>query len=115
MSYISTLRRPFFDSVPHFRLLQKLKAYGVEGDLLNWIQHFLMGRKQRVSVNGILSDWVIVLSGIPQGSVLGPILFVIFINDLPDMVKSTAKIFADDTKIFNRILNRHDHQQLQQI
>ena len=102
-----------FDSVPHIRLLQKLKAYGVEGDLLNWIQHFLMGRKQRVSVNGILSDWVIVLSGIPQGSVLGPILFVIFINDLPDMVKSTAKIFADDTKIFNRILNRDDHQQLQ--
>ena len=102
-----------FDSVPHIRLLQKLKAYGVEGDLLNWIQHFLMERKQRVSVNGILSDWVIVLSGIPQGSVLGPILFVIFINDLPDMVKSTAKIFADDTKIFNRVLNRDDHQQMQ--
>ena len=56
-----------FDSVPHIRLLQKLKVYGVEGDLLNWIQHFLMGRKQRVSVNGIIFDWVIVLSGIPPG------------------------------------------------
>ena len=56
-----------FDSVPHIRLLQKLKAYGVEGDLLNWIQHFLVGRTQRVSVNGTLSVWVIVLGGIPPG------------------------------------------------
>ena len=113
MSYISTLRRPLTVYPTFAYFAYYTFAYGVEGDLLNWIQHFLMGRKQRVSVNGILSDWVIVLSGIPQGSVLGPILFVIFINDLPDMVKSTAKIFADDTKIFNRILNRDDHQQMQ--
>ena len=98
-----------FDSVPHTCLLQKLRAYGVCGNLLNWIQHFLTGRKQRVTVNGKLSAWAIVLSGIPQGSVLGPILFVIFINDLPDMIRSTVKIFADDTKIFHIMLSQDDH------
>ena len=80
---------------------------------LNRIQHFLTGRKQRVTINGKLSAWAIVLSGIPQGSVLGPILFVIFINDLPDMIRSTVKIFADDTKIFHIMLSRDDHHRIQ--
>ena len=87
-----------FDTVPHQRLTRKLKAYGVTGNPLRWIGDFLTGRyKQRVVVNGKLSTWADILSGIPQGSILGPILFVIFINDLPDIVRSTVKMFADDT------------------
>ena len=86
-----------FDTVPHQRLLCKLKAYGIAGGINDWIRAFLTGRTHRVVVNSSLSSWLEVTSGIPQGSVLGPILFVLFINDLPDMVRSTAHIFADDT------------------
>lgn len=103
-----------FDSVPHQRLLSKLKSYGVIGPLWIWIQDFLLGRRQRVKVNGSVSSWADVTSGIPQGSVLGPILFVIYINDLPDAVMSTTKIFADDTKLFRSLLNPDDHQKLQE-
>lgn len=97
-----------FDTVPHRRLMKKLKAYGIGGQILNWIQSFLQGRTQTVKVNGVKSDAAAVLSGIPQGSVLGPILFVIYINDLPDAVKSSVYLFADDTKIFSRIKTMDD-------
>ena len=108
--------RKAFDTVPHQRLpvLRKLKAYGIAGKLLNWTEDFLSGRRQRVVVNGKLSTWADILSGIPQGSVLGPILFVIFINDLPDAVISTTKIFADDTKLFRAVKSQEDHEILQQ-
>ena len=106
--------RKAFDTVPHQRLLTKLKAYGVSGLTHDWIRDFLSGRKQRVVVNGKLSAWADILSGIPQGSVLGPILFVIYINDLPDVVRSTTKIFADDTKLFRAIQTTEDHDILQQ-
>jgi len=76
----------------------KIAAYGFKGKVLDYIQAFLTDRKQRVVVNSCLSAWLEVISGIPQGSVLWPILFVIFVNDLPDMIRSTAHIFADDTK-----------------
>ena len=89
-----------FDSVPHQRLLRKLEAYGVHGALRNWVEAFLTGRQQRVKVNGKKSTWTSVKSGIPQGSVLGPTLFVVFINDLPDAVDCLSKIFADDTKAY---------------
>ena len=92
--------RKAFDSVPHQRLLEKARAHGIDGNLLKWIESFLTGRKQRVNVNGEMSSWADVHSGIPQGSVLGPILFIIFINDLPDVVECYVKIFADDTKVF---------------
>ena len=76
-----------FDSVPHHRLLEKLSKYGIKGKILNWITDFLIGRKQRVIVNGEQSKLADVTSGIPQGSVQGPILFLIFVNDLPDGVQ----------------------------
>lgn len=90
-----------FDSVPHQRLLIKLKAYGINDKLLTWISGFLENRCQRVKVNGSYSDYNPVVSGIPQGSILGPLLFIIFINDLPECVNSLCKIFADDTKIYS--------------
>ena len=93
--------RKAFDTVPHKRLINKLKAYGVNGPILDWIESFLTGRTQRVKVKNSYSDYTSVKSGIPQGSILGPLLFIIFINDLPDVVKSACKIFADDTKIYN--------------
>ena len=102
-----------FDSVPHKRLLSKLDAYGIGGLIKEWIKSFLVNRKQRVTVNGIMSSWSEVLSGIPQGSVLGPILFVIFINDLPDAVTSTTNIFADYTKLFRAIRGSEDREKLQ--
>ena len=89
-----------FDSVPHQRLLLKMKAYGITDNILNWTENFLTNRKQRVKVNNCLSKEAAVLSGIPQGSILGPILFTIFINDLPQTVTNICKIFADDTKLY---------------
>ena len=92
--------RKAFDSVPHKRLLIKLKNYGIHGSLLDWISDFLTDRRQRVRVGSTFSSDKPVLSGIPQGSILGPVLFTIFINDLPEVISNTCKIFADDTKIY---------------
>ena len=92
-----------FDNVPHERLLVKLHAYGIRGNLLQWIKPFLTNRKQRVVINGKSSNLAPVISGIPQGSVLGPILFLIYVNDLPEMARSKLKLFADDTKLYKSI------------
>ena len=96
-----------FDSVPHQRLIHKLTAYGISGSLINWISHFLKDRKQRVRINTSYSEFAPVTSGIPQGSILGPLLFIIYINDLPENVESVCKIFADDTKIYESTKNNH--------
>ena len=92
-----------FDTVPHQRLLKKLQCYGIDGEILRWIEAFLKERHQVVKVNGVESTVDPVLSGIPQGSVLGPLLFLVYINDLPQVVKSDMYLFADDTKIFKRV------------
>ena len=94
-----------FDSVDHDILLAKLKTYGVNGNLLNWFTDYLHGRVQRVVVDGVASDWATVTSGVPQGSLLGPILFVIFINDFPNVVShvSQTALYADDSKLYKSI------------
>jgi len=103
-----------FDTVPHLRLLHKLEAHGISGKLLKWIKLFFTCRKQRVVINGQYSPWSSVRSGVPQGSVLGPLLFAIYVNDLPDNVKSFLLLFADDTKLYHTIRSCSDVQQLQE-
>ena len=95
-----------FDKVNHEKLLHKLHQYGVRGNNLNWIRGFLDGRTQTVVVDGDESTSVPVTSGVPQGSVLGPILFLAYINDLPDRVTSKVRLFADDTALYLS-LNKH--------
>ena len=97
-----------FDSVPHRRLIKKLKSYGITGDILLWIEAFLRDRKQKVVVNGSSSDWCDVISGVPQGSVIAALLFVIYINDLPENIKSHIFLFADDCKFFREIRTPED-------
>ena len=92
-----------FDSVPHMRLMNKLRSYGVSGKLLAWIEAFLTGRKQRVVLEGCHSEWTEVASGVPRGSVLGPLLFLVYVNDLPEVVQCSVKLFADDTKLYSRV------------
>ena len=91
-----------------------MKAYGVDGKVANWVKDFLVGRKMKVTVRESASDWCDVLSGVPQGSVLGPLLFLIYVNDLPEKVNCEAKIFADDTKLFKVVTNITQCQELQQ-
>ena len=97
-----------FDSVPHRRLISKLESYGISGRVLNWIKNYLNERQQTVSVNGEKSDPVEVLSGVPQGTVLGPLLFVLYINDILDNTKSHGFMFADDTKLFRQVTSKED-------
>jgi len=103
-----------FDKVPYERLKLKLHSYGIDGSLSEWLSDFLASRTQSVVINSICSDKINVTSGIPQGSVLSPLLFVIYINDLPDVVQSHIKIFADDTKIFRSIESSTDHIYMQE-
>ena len=90
-----------FDRVWHEGLIHKLKLIGIQGNLLNVLTTFLNSRKQRVVLNGQCSDWQNVFAGVPQGSILGPLFFLIYINDLPDGLITNAKLFADDTALFS--------------
>ena len=90
-----------FDKVWHEGLIFKLEQNGIEGKLLNLFKNYLSNRKQRVVLNGMESKWGDIRAGVPQGSVLGPLLFLIYINDLEDGIKSNVKFFADDTSLFS--------------
>ena len=90
-----------FDSVPHDRLLLKLERFGITGSLLSWLSNFLQGRSQRVVIEGCQSDWAPVTSGVPQGSILAPLLFILYVNDIPESLSSPAEMFADDMLIYN--------------
>ena len=94
-----------FDKVWHKGLIFKLKSYGVEGNLFNLLHNYLNNRKQRVTLNGQESGWKNILSGVPQGSVLGPLLFLLYINDLPDHLQCNPKLFADDVSLNEHMNN----------
>ena len=102
-----------FDRVPHDRLLMKLADSGVDPRVVAWIREFLLGRSQRVRVRGKLSDAVAVTSGVPQGSVLGPLLFLAYINDIWKNIGSTIRLFADDCILYRKITNNLDVEILQ--
>ena len=94
-----------FDKVWHEGLLYKLESLGISGNLLNLFRSFLKDRHQRVVLNGQLSDWELILAGVPQGSILGPLFFLIYISDLPDNLNSLIKLFADHTSLFSTVYN----------
>ena len=103
-----------FDSVPHLRLLKQINSFGITGKASNWIKAFLSNRTQKVRVNGAESQWTPVVSGIPQGSILGPILFSLFVNDMPRNIQSLISLFADDTKIHLPLISDDSARQLQE-
>ena len=103
-----------FDKVSHQRLLLKVSHCGIAGTVFAWIKDFLHGRTQKVILEGQSSSRATVASGVPQGSVLGPLLFLIYINDLPDYVtSSTVRLFADDTVLYHGISSPADTADLQ--
>jgi len=101
-----------FDKVPHKRLLMKLAAHGIADNVLKWTENWLSNRKC-VVLNGCFSEWRDIVSGVPQGSVLGPLLFIIYINDIDDCVAGRILKFADDTKIYHMVYSEEDVRALQ--
>ena len=102
-----------FDKVCHRKLLLKLEHYGITGNILGWITDFLSDRTQRVMIRGTFSKSIAVKLGVPQGTVLGPLLFLVYINALPQYVKSKIALFADDTYLYKIIKSKEDTLSLQ--
>ena len=97
-----------FDRVWHEVLLYKLKSMGISGELYNLLENYLSDRFQRVILNGQFSLWKPIVASVPQGSILGPLLFLIYINDLPNGLKSNAKLFADETSLFTSVKDKNE-------
>ena len=89
-----------FDRVWHKGLLYKLRRIGISGSLLSWFANYLKGRRQRVVLPGVSSNWSSINAGVPQGSILGPLLFLIYINDIVENINSSIRLFADDTSLY---------------
>ena len=94
-----------FDSVWHDRLITKLSNIGINGRLLYWLEDYLKGRSICVAIEGKMSNWYPINAGVPQGAILAPLLFLVFINDLPELLESLAKMYADDTSLFSSELD----------
>ena len=105
--------RKAFDTVPHCRLLNKLSHYGIQGTTYDWIKIWLTQRTQHVVVNGHDSNFVQVQSGVPQGTVLGPLMFLLYINDIKCGISSHLKLFADDCILYRTINSQQDQLLLQ--
>ena len=103
-----------FDSVPHQRLLLKFNYYGITGNSVSWIENFLLDRTQYVQVSGTRSSWISVTPGVPQDTVIGPLLFLIYINDIVHNLNSKIKLFADDAVLYSEVSNVHDVSLFQQ-
>ena len=103
-----------FDTVPHERLLQQLSRYGITGKVHGWIRDYLHNRTQRVRVNGEYSTSSKVMSGVPQGSVLGPVLFLLFISSMTPLIQNFVSLYADDTKLYNYIINNRSAETVQE-
>ena len=103
-----------FDRVDHGLLLCKLKALGIKGRLVKWIESFLLGRRQRVLVDGHASDWSEMKSGVPQGTVLGPVLFLTYVCDIEAGIESVVSCFADATRVMRAVSEPNDVMKLQE-
>ena len=116
LDMISTHFSSAFQSVNHSLLLHKLRhMYGLVGNALNWLTSYLGRRKQRVVLNGKVSDWVPVTSGTPQGGHLPPFLFALFVNDLPCVIPTNCLMFCDEANIFHKVVSSKDVITLQNI
>ena len=104
-----------FDTSPHNRLKSKLFSYGTGGKTLKWIDSFLCFRQQRVVLNGVKTDWAPVLSGAPQGTILGPLLFSLYINDISSTIESEIRLFADDCVCHREFKDEKDTMKLQRV
>ena len=102
-----------FNKVPHSLLCMKLDYYGIHGSTLHWIKDFLSGRTQQVVLDGCYSNTLPVTSGVPQGSIIGPLLFLCYINDLPERVSSYCHLYADDVLLYWNIESKDDCLSLQ--
>ncbi len=103
-----------FVKVPHNKLIFKVKSLGITGNVHNWIENWLSNRKQRVVINRTTSEWTPVASGIPQGSVIRPVLFVTYINDIDVRLNNFITKVVDDTKIGNLVISDSDKQSIQE-